>query len=346
MAHKCAHRHSHNAVKELKVLGAPFVWGPLANTLTALSTMILGTHVLLRLCPPLSPSALSLMISFAFGCIVGNVFLHLVPEAASSLSSREFGLALIGSLIFFIVVHWLLFNSSGHSHSFEHVHSHSHSHSHNHDDAFGVEEVVAGAAAAKSVEKPEHLRRRGKQSDSESKERHHETPQTCQYQNLGWLIGRLPPTLLANVAADFLHNVADGISLMDAFKTSPSAGGLAVVLMSCHEIPHQIADYVVLTQTGAPRGYGLSAQLVAMSGTIVGALITQRDVLGATANDSERVSDFIPAITAGAFLYVAMAGILPEVLEAPDIHPRSIPLHRMRQLFSTMLGVLLVLAIE
>ena len=55
---------------------------------------------------------------------------------------------------------------------------------------------------------------------------------------------------LLNLAADFMHNVTDGIAIGAAFATGPGLGLATTLSTMLHELPHEIGDYAVLVQSG------------------------------------------------------------------------------------------------
>ncbi len=113
------------------------------------------------------------------------------------------------------------------------------------------------------------------------------------------------------LTADFVHNLIDGIIIGSSFLINTEVGiatSLAVVL---HEIPQEIADFGLLIHAGWSRGKALLWNfLTALSAFlgVVGVLL-----LG---NRIEHLVPLASAFTAGGFLYIALADLVPELHKA------------------------------
>ncbi|NXU59821.1 S39AA protein, partial [Turnix velox] len=94
-----------------------------------------------------------------------------------------------------------------------------------------------------------------------------------------------------------------------AFSHSLSSGLSTALAVLCHELPHELGDLAVLLKAGtSPRSIlllNLLSALLSGLGTVVGTTVGQT---------SSHLTPWILTITAGVFLYVALADMLPEVL--------------------------------
>lgn len=83
------------------------------------------------------------------------------------------------------------------------------------------------------------------------------------------------------------------------------ATALAVLL---HELPHELGDFALLLQTGVSLRralmFNLLSSLLSFIGTIVGLIIV---------NANSGIERWIYAGTAGTFLYIAFADLVPEL---------------------------------
>ncbi|XP_032939268.1 zinc transporter ZIP5 [Catharus ustulatus] len=111
------------------------------------------------------------------------------------------------------------------------------------------------------------------------------------------------------VLGDGVHNLMDGLAIGAAFSRSLSSGLSTALAVLCHELPHELGDLAVLLRAGAaPRSVlllnSLSALLSAL-GALAGA---------ALGHSGTPLAPWLLTATAGIFLYVALADMLPEAL--------------------------------
>ncbi|XP_052521208.1 zinc transporter ZIP5 [Tympanuchus pallidicinctus] len=114
------------------------------------------------------------------------------------------------------------------------------------------------------------------------------------------------------VLGDGIHNLTDGLAIGVAFSHSLPSGLSTALAVLCHELPHELGDLAVLLQAGtAPRTLlllNLLSALLSCLGAAVGAAVGQ---------NAAHLTPWILTATAGTFLYVALADMLPEVLRGP-----------------------------
>lgn len=119
---------------------------------------------------------------------------------------------------------------------------------------------------------------------------------------------RVAPYAWLNLVGDGLHNFADGIILAVAWMASPALGLSMTVAVALHEIPQELGDIGILVHGGMkPRTAVLLnslTALVALLGAVVGLLLGAR-IAG--------FSDVVLGVTAGGFIYIAAADLMPEL---------------------------------
>ncbi|NWH78851.1 S39A6 protein, partial [Piaya cayana] len=98
-----------------------------------------------------------------------------------------------------------------------------------------------------------------------------------------------------------------------AFSHGLSSGLSTALAVLCHELPHELGDLAVLLRAGtAPRTIlllnALSA-LLSCLGAAAGAAVGQ---------SAAHLTPWILTVTAGIFLYVALADMLPEALRGTE----------------------------
>lgn len=53
-----------------------------------------------------------------------------------------------------------------------------------------------------------------------------------------------------NLAADFTHNVTDGLAIGASFLVGRQVGIITTITILLHEVPHEIGDIAILVQSG------------------------------------------------------------------------------------------------
>lgn len=140
----------------------------------------------------------------------------------------------------------------------------------------------------------------------------------------------LSSAVLLNLLGDSLHNFTDGLAIGAtfavtqipesqshnsfvslAFSLLKSKGGLASISVLLHEIPHELGDFATLVNAGLTRNMAIGAQfltaIAAFLGTFFG-LFSGQIIEGLG-------HDVLLPFTAGGFVYLACVTILPDVLE-------------------------------
>lgn len=116
------------------------------------------------------------------------------------------------------------------------------------------------------------------------------------------------PVALNNLVGDGIHNFVDGAIIAGAFVADARLGVATTVAVMLHEIPQEVGDLGVLVHAGLePRRaviYNLASALVAVAGAVL-ALVLQGAVEG--------IERPLLAMSAGAFIYIAGADLIPEL---------------------------------
>lgn len=184
-------------------------------------------------------------VSFAVGALLGDTFIHLIPQIFSTGRDTLRGslLILAGIMLFFIVEKLL-------------THHHGLLHRHHHGDA---------------IERP--------------------------------------PLAAVNLLGDAIHNYIDGLLIGASWLASPELGISTTIAVLLHEIPQELADFSILIHSGLTVRratlLNLASALVAILGTATAI------VIGAVAH--ERVTAILIPLTAGGFVYIAAADLIPEL---------------------------------
>lgn len=110
------------------------------------------------------------------------------------------------------------------------------------------------------------------------------------------------------VVGDTVHNLLDGLAIGAAFLVHPATGIITTLAIAAHEIPQEIGDFGLLLSKGMRRSRVLLVNLFSALATVVGAVL----VFGFGENLALPV-DTLLAVTAGFFIYIAAADIIPTI---------------------------------
>ncbi len=131
----------------------------------------------------------------------------------------------------------------------------------------------------------------------------HEAPGTCNIHTLSYM----------NLIGDAVHNLIDGMLISAAFVANINIGISTTIAVLAHEIPQEISDFGVLIYGGFSKFkalmYNFASALVAIFGAIIGYFIS-------STNGFEM---FLLPFTAGGFIYISCADLIPEIHKEPKL---------------------------
>lgn len=116
------------------------------------------------------------------------------------------------------------------------------------------------------------------------------------------------PVGIMNLVGDGFHNFLDGIVIAGSFLTSPALGVATSIAVFAHEIPQEIGDFGVLLHAGYTKQRALFLNFIIALTAVAGALGAL--LVGSL---SENFSRFVIPFTAGGFIYIATADLIPEL---------------------------------
>jgi zinc transporter 7 len=234
---------------------------------------------------------LKVILSFASGGLLGDTFLQLIPHA---LMERN-----------------LVIDSKSHDRS--HSHSDLHLHSfisedepHFHDLSVGLW-VLTGFLGFLLIEKFVRIM-------SKSHKHNHSIKSNVSKNSLELNERPIKVTGYLNLAADFVHNLTDGLAIGASFLSGRSFGIVTTITILLHEIPHEIGDFAILLQSGCSRTKAMRLQLITVVGAFAGTCISLF-----AEGYGDAASSWILPFTAGGFLYIATVSVIPELLQNTNL---------------------------
>ena len=145
------------------------------------------------------------------------------------------------------------------------------------------------------------------------------------------------PVVLTNLLGDGVHNFVDGAIIAGSFLVNPSLGIATTIAVALHEIPQEMGDLGVLVHAGlTPKRallYNFGSALTALLGAVIALLLS-----GAV----EGIDRPLLAISAGAFIYIAGADLIPELHKGASIRTGVIQFFGIAAGFVVMAALLLI----
>ena len=136
------------------------------------------------------------------------------------------------------------------------------------------------------------------------------------------------PAGVMTLIGDASHNFIDGILIMSAFLASVPLGIAATTAVILHEIPQEIGDFAVLVHSGFTRKKALLWNFFSACTAFLGGFTVL--ALASTLPD---ITTILLPITAGNFLYIAIADLIPE------LHKQTAPRSAVFQLLGILAGI-------
>jgi len=140
---------------------------------------------------------------------------------------------------------------------------------------------------------------------------------------------------IMNLVGDGLHNFIDGLVIAGSFLINPPLGMATTLAIIAHEIPQEIGDFGVLIHAGYSRIKALLFNFFSALLAVFGALIALL-----AGPQIENFSSFIIPFTAGGFIYIATADLIPELKKESRLW------QSLSQLLSILLGLGIMLGLK
>ncbi|XDV33787.1 hypothetical protein PO909_004063, partial [Leuciscus waleckii] len=147
---------------------------------------------------------------------------------------------------------------------------------------------------------------------------------------------RLLPFMIT--IGDGIHNFTDGLAMGAAFSVSWRSGLATSLAVLCHELPHELGDFAILLHCGLSVKRALLLNVCSALTSFIGLYIAL------SISTQTLAQEWISAVTAGLFLYIALADMLPSMLHVDSKWPWLIFLLQNLGLM-TGWGILLLLSL-
>lgn len=288
-------------------------------------------------------SLLPVLVSFAFGTLLGDILLHLIPEIFESIENTQPSFILIGSAIFTGFLAFLFLDKTLRVMSIgtgKEISLSSHSHSHVQES-----DEIATSSSINAPQSTNGLKQRKTRNIATKPTRKaakahesHQKPNIAAY---------------LNIVTGCVHNITDGIALASSFYSSRHVGATTTIAVMFHEIPHEIGDFVILLSSGFTFPQALKSQLVTSIGAMVGTAIgcALNEMPQSTSKTSTTSThwllqpDLLLPISTGGFIYIATVGVAPQVLQLTCSNKSQEARIWILQLVSIIAGFALMMAL-
>lgn len=181
---------------------------------------------------------LNYLISFAVGALIGDVFIHILPELSEKGFTPEISIYILFGIIF----------------------------------TFIIEKIV-------------HFHHSNQSSTSKYK-----------------------PYAITSLYGDSIHNLVDGIIIGASYMVGFSLGIATTIAVILHEIPTEVGHFGVLLKGGFKRNTALFMNFLSALTSFVGVLLALL-----LSSKVQSMSLFLLSFTAGNFIYIAGADLIPEL---------------------------------
>ncbi|KAJ0170916.1 hypothetical protein K1T71_013688 [Dendrolimus kikuchii] len=119
-----------------------------------------------------------------------------------------------------------------------------------------------------------------------------------------------------NLMANSIDNFTHGLAVGGSFLVGFRVGVLTTFAILVHEIPHEVGDFAILLKSGFSRWEAAKAQFATASAGLVGAMTAV--ICSGARNSIEAKTSWIVPFTAGGFLHIALVTVLPDLLREED----------------------------
>ncbi|XP_065194171.1 zinc transporter ZIP13-like [Sycon ciliatum] len=279
----------------------------------------------------LAPRKLNVLLSLAVGGLLGDVFLHLLPETRAQMHAlsasggahdhtvdTKIGLLVIAGMVVFLVAEKIMVVYSEQEDDGEDANpdgSEAQSQRPAHvglEPANGTSDAVAlpsGSGSPSSLHRrPVHGMTNGSTAPVMRPAVEAATRVIQPVPGEREPESKITPAGYLNLFANIVDNFTHGLAVSASFLAGHKVGMLTTFAIIIHEVPHEVGDFAILLNSGFSRWSAAKAQVSTASGALVGATFGLL-----LRNAGESVLWVLP-FTAGGFLYIALVSVMPTLL--------------------------------
>lgn len=233
---------------------------------------------------------LNFLVALAVGTLCGDALLHLLPHALLShdKNDSEINVVLRSGVVFLVITFFFfteaLMKAMKNNQNKKMLIKEDHYTSINLTPDFKEEELDM-ALEVKTVNPPQLTHQHGHSHNFDS----------------------ISSVAVMVITGDALHNLTDGLAIGAAFSGGIVPGFATALAVFTHELPHELGDFAVLLQSGMSVKQALFYNIVSSVLSFIGTYI------GLWLGNFSLATQWIYAITAGSFIYIALADLIPEM---------------------------------
>lgn len=260
---------------------------------------------------------LRLLLSFAVGGLLGDVFLHLLPEAWNHIeylgpelhnSHLILGLWVLLGMFSFVVLE-MMFSNPPEKEIEGKVSASSPSHLYSEKQQNMLSSEIFYNGNSKHSISCSDLQQKPMQNGCSKPIQNGTSKDSSESLSPIHVTGYL--NLMANSIDNFTH----GLAVAASFLVGTKMGLLTTFAILLHEIPHEFGDFAILLKSGFKPIHAVRAQISTASLGILGAVVAlsveSADKVGAC-------TLWILPFTSGGFLNIALVNVLPDLLKEKD----------------------------
>ncbi|XP_015911447.1 zinc transporter ZIP13 [Parasteatoda tepidariorum] len=259
---------------------------------------------------------LRLLLSFAVGGLLGDVFLHLLPEAWNHIESLgpevhsshiTLGLWVLLGMFSFVILE-LMFAAS---HDNKEVRRTSISHAYTGEK----QQQLNGSASCNGHSMYHETYAQQLKPKLEQNGSSKSNSNGCIIKEPIKVIQNIHIAGYLNLMANSIDNFTHGLAVAGSFLVGIKMGVLTTFAILIHEIPHEIGDFAILLKSGFNPWNAAKAQISTATIGILGAVVAlsseSEDKLGTC-------TAWILPFTSGGFLNIALVNVLPDIMKEKD----------------------------
>ncbi|XP_078357847.1 LOW QUALITY PROTEIN: zinc transporter ZIP13-like [Oculina patagonica] len=290
---------------------------------------------------------LKLLLSFAVGGLLGDVFLHLLPEAWAHVNddgdphTNHFyiGFWVICGIFGFLTLEKVFSEEKEDDSTKKKVKEEKKDIKNGaiSNGCVNQENVdktkpscngdVCNGTVMNGITHSDTVRQRHKETSSNNSASHENVSETVSGEANDTEEENVKVVGYLNLLANSIDNFTHGLAVAGSFIVSTKVGMCTTCAILLHEVPHEIGDFAILLKSGFRRWDAAVGQMITASAGLAGA------VFGLVAEHAGDSTAWVLPFTSGGFIYIALVTIVPDLLQ--ETRPRE----SIKQLLMMLAGI-------